>query len=65
MEEYKRKNSEVSERLMKRNRPYQKLQVLNDLLRLRNMVVGDRDTMPARTHRVQHRLERGKIKREI
>ncbi|XP_064795105.1 E3 ubiquitin-protein ligase CCNB1IP1 [Oncorhynchus masou masou] len=43
MEEYKRKYSEVSERLMERNRQYQKLQGLYDSLRLRNMVVGDRE----------------------
>ncbi|XP_076017633.1 E3 ubiquitin-protein ligase CCNB1IP1 [Genypterus blacodes] len=45
MEEYKRKHSEVSERLMERSRQYQKLQGLYDSLRLRNMVVGvgDRD----------------------
>ncbi|XP_060887147.1 E3 ubiquitin-protein ligase CCNB1IP1 [Labrus mixtus] len=43
MEEYKRKYSEVSERLMERNRQYQKLQGLYDSLRLRNMVVGERD----------------------
>lgn len=40
MEEYKRKYSEVSEKLMERNRQYQKLQGLYDSLRLRNMVVG-------------------------
>lgn len=40
MEDYKRKYSEVSERLMERNRQYQKLQGLYDSLRLRNMVVG-------------------------
>lgn len=40
MDEYKRKYSEVSERLMERNRQYQKLQGLYDSLRLRNMVVG-------------------------
>ncbi|KAM9424314.1 E3 ubiquitin-protein ligase CCNB1IP1 [Pholidichthys leucotaenia] len=47
MEEYKRKYSEVSERLMERNRQYQKLQGLYDSLRLRNMVVGggDRDAV--------------------
>ncbi|XP_048092894.1 E3 ubiquitin-protein ligase CCNB1IP1 [Alosa alosa] len=39
-DEYKRKYSEVSERLMERNRQYQKLQGLYDSLRLRNMVVG-------------------------
>ncbi|KAI1888647.1 hypothetical protein AGOR_G00187300 [Albula goreensis] len=42
MEEYKRKYSDVSERLMERNRQYQKLQGLYDSLRLRNMV-GERD----------------------
>ncbi|CAL8241639.1 unnamed protein product [Merluccius merluccius] len=47
MEEYKRKYSEVAERLMERNRQYQKLQGLYDSLRLRNMTVGERDT-PAR-----------------
>ncbi|KAM7377233.1 hypothetical protein PAMA_013831 [Pampus argenteus] len=46
MEEYKRKYSEVSEKLMERNRQYQKLQGLYDSLRLRNMVVGDRNTLP-------------------
>uniref|UniRef100_A0A3P8SAS2 Cyclin B1 interacting protein 1 n=1 Tax=Amphiprion percula TaxID=161767 RepID=A0A3P8SAS2_AMPPE len=48
MEEYKRKYSEVSERLMERNRQYQKLQGLYDSLRLRNMVVGagEVDTVP-------------------
>nr|XP_046236337.1 E3 ubiquitin-protein ligase CCNB1IP1 [Scatophagus argus]XP_046236338.1 E3 ubiquitin-protein ligase CCNB1IP1 [Scatophagus argus]XP_046236339.1 E3 ubiquitin-protein ligase CCNB1IP1 [Scatophagus argus]XP_046236340.1 E3 ubiquitin-protein ligase CCNB1IP1 [Scatophagus argus] len=40
MEDYKRKYSEVSEKLMERNRQYQKLQGLYDSLRLRNMVVG-------------------------
>uniref|UniRef100_A0A1A8PBV7 Cyclin B1 interacting protein 1, E3 ubiquitin protein ligase n=1 Tax=Nothobranchius rachovii TaxID=451742 RepID=A0A1A8PBV7_9TELE len=48
MEEYKRKYSDVSERLMERNRQYQKLQGLYDSLRLRNMVVGagERETQP-------------------
>lgn len=52
MEEYKRKYSEVSERLMERNRQYQKLQGLYDSLRLRNMVVdvGERDTQPQTGH---------------
>ncbi|KAK2863062.1 hypothetical protein Q5P01_002595 [Channa striata] len=52
MEEYKRKYSEVSERLMERNRQYQKLQGLYDSLRLRNMVVGvgERDTLPQPGH---------------
>ncbi|KAM6949023.1 E3 ubiquitin-protein ligase CCNB1IP1 [Aplochiton taeniatus] len=43
MDEYKRKYSEVSERLMERNRQYQKLQGLYDSLRLRYMVVGERE----------------------
>lgn len=52
MEDYKRKYSEVSERLMERNRQYQKLQGLYDSLRLRNMVVGvgDRDMLPQPVH---------------
>ncbi|XP_019951074.1 E3 ubiquitin-protein ligase CCNB1IP1 [Paralichthys olivaceus] len=52
MEEYKRKYSEVSERLMERNRQYQKLQGLYDSLRLRNMVVGvgERDAQPQPGH---------------
>lgn len=52
MEDYKRKYSEVSERLMERNRQYQKLQGLYDSLRLRNMVVGvgERDTLPQPVH---------------
>lgn len=52
MEEYKRKYSEVSERLMERNRQYQKLQGLYDSLRLRNMVVGvgERDMLPQPGH---------------
>ncbi|XP_046870038.1 E3 ubiquitin-protein ligase CCNB1IP1 [Hypomesus transpacificus] len=45
-DEYKRKYSEVSERLMERNRQYQKLQGLYDSLRLRNMVVGEREPAP-------------------
>ncbi|XP_049424368.1 E3 ubiquitin-protein ligase CCNB1IP1 [Epinephelus fuscoguttatus] len=52
MEEYKRKYTEVSERLMERNRQYQKLQGLYDSLRLRNMVVdvGERDTQTQPGH---------------
>ncbi|XP_037614364.1 E3 ubiquitin-protein ligase CCNB1IP1 [Sebastes umbrosus] len=52
MEEYKRKCSEVSERLMERNRQYQKLQGLYDSLRLRNMVVGmgEREMLPQPGH---------------
>ncbi|XP_029943839.1 E3 ubiquitin-protein ligase CCNB1IP1 [Salarias fasciatus] len=48
MEEYKKKYSEVSERLMERNRQCQKLQGLYDSLKLRNMVVGagDREMPP-------------------
>ncbi len=52
MEDYKRKYSEVSERLMERNRQYQKLQGLYDSLRLRNMVgAGERDTLLQPGHR--------------
>uniref|UniRef100_A0A3Q1F3J8 Cyclin B1 interacting protein 1 n=1 Tax=Acanthochromis polyacanthus TaxID=80966 RepID=A0A3Q1F3J8_9TELE len=49
MEEYKRKYSEVSERLMERNRQYQKLQGLYDSLRLRNMAVVARHATPQRS----------------
>lgn len=60
MEEYKRKYSDVSERLMERNRQYQKLQGLYDSLRLRNMVVGERDTLPRPGH---HDFNTGKSSR--
>lgn len=50
MEDYKRKYSEVSERLMERNRQYQKLQGLYDSLRLRHTVVGERDALPQPEH---------------
>lgn len=52
MEDYKRKYSEVSERLMERNRQYQKLQGLYDSLRLRNMVVtaGEREALSLPAH---------------
>ncbi|KAM9827318.1 LOW QUALITY PROTEIN: E3 ubiquitin-protein ligase CCNB1IP1 [Neosynchiropus ocellatus] len=45
MEEYKRKYGDVSERLMERSRQYQKLQGMYDALRLRNMVVSERDNL--------------------
>lgn len=52
MEDYKRKYSEVSERLMERNRQYQKLQGLYDSLRMRNMVVGinEKDALSRPAH---------------
>lgn len=50
MEEYKKKYSEVSERLMDRNRQYQKLQGLYDSMRLRKMVVGDREILQPEHH---------------
>ncbi|KAM3591033.1 uncharacterized protein V6R79_020948 [Siganus canaliculatus] len=52
MEDYKRKYSEVTERLMERNKQYQKLQGLYNSLRLRNMVVGveERDTVLQQGH---------------
>ncbi|CAL1590826.1 unnamed protein product [Knipowitschia caucasica] len=56
MDEYKRKYSEVSERLMERNRQYQKLQGLYDSLRLRNMVgTGDKET----SHQEHHDFNTG------
>ncbi|KAM3842426.1 E3 ubiquitin-protein ligase CCNB1IP1 [Diretmus argenteus] len=62
MEEYRRQYSEVSERLMERNRQYQKLQGLYDSLRLRHMVVdvGERDAplQQAHHHREYNRVVR-------
>ncbi|XP_068777820.1 E3 ubiquitin-protein ligase CCNB1IP1 [Struthio camelus] len=46
LEEYKGKFTALSERLMERNRQYQKLQGLYDGLRLRNMAAAGRD-LPA------------------
>lgn len=43
LEEYKRKYSEVSELLIKKNRQYQKLQGLFEALRLHTMSAGERD----------------------
>ena len=54
MEEYKRKYSEVAERLMERNRQYQKLQGLYDSLRLRNMVVVEREEPARHPHHLLH-----------
>ena len=59
MEEYKRKYSEVAERLMERNRQYQKLQGLYDSLRLRNMVVAEREEPARRHHLLLHPGEGG------
>ncbi|XP_072357699.1 E3 ubiquitin-protein ligase CCNB1IP1 isoform X2 [Scyliorhinus torazame] len=48
LEEYKKKYSEVSEKLMDRNRQYQKLQGLYDSLRLRSMAMaGEGDGLVA------------------
>ncbi|XP_018413690.1 PREDICTED: E3 ubiquitin-protein ligase CCNB1IP1 [Nanorana parkeri] len=43
LEEYKRKYSELSEKLMERNRQYNKLQGMYDGLRLRNMAAANRE----------------------
>ncbi|XP_075048256.1 E3 ubiquitin-protein ligase CCNB1IP1 isoform X1 [Mixophyes fleayi] len=43
LEEYKRKYSELSEKLMERNRQYHKLQGMYDGLRLRNIAVANRE----------------------
>ncbi|KAM8961798.1 E3 ubiquitin-protein ligase CCNB1IP1 [Pelodytes ibericus] len=43
LEEYKRKYSELSEKLMERNRQYQKLQGMYDAMRLRNIAVANRE----------------------
>ncbi|KAE8633852.1 hypothetical protein XENTR_v10002118 [Xenopus tropicalis] len=44
LEEYKRKYSDLSERLMERNRQYQKLQGMYDSMRLRNITVVNRES---------------------
>lgn len=46
LEEYKRKYSEVLERLNERNRQYQKLQGLLDSLRMHTLGTGEKDPIP-------------------
>lgn len=53
LEEYKRKYSELSEKLMERNRQYNKLQGMYDGLRLRNMAVANREASSERNHQEQ------------
>lgn len=43
LEEYKKKFSDISEKLMERNRQYQKLQGLYDSLRLRNITIASQE----------------------
>uniref|UniRef100_A0A2K5R947 RING-type domain-containing protein n=1 Tax=Cebus imitator TaxID=2715852 RepID=A0A2K5R947_CEBIM len=43
LEEYKKKFSDISEKLMERNRQYQKLQGLYDSLRLRNITIANHE----------------------
>uniref|UniRef100_A0A8C5QSX2 Cyclin B1 interacting protein 1 n=1 Tax=Leptobrachium leishanense TaxID=445787 RepID=A0A8C5QSX2_9ANUR len=43
LEEYKRKYTELSEKLMERNRQYQKLQGMYDAMRLRNIAMTNRE----------------------
>ncbi|XP_062849326.1 E3 ubiquitin-protein ligase CCNB1IP1 isoform X2 [Trichomycterus rosablanca] len=50
LEDYKRKYSEVSELLIKKNRQYQKLQGLFEALRLRTVEAGDNDVLHHATH---------------
>ncbi|XP_072269850.1 E3 ubiquitin-protein ligase CCNB1IP1 [Pyxicephalus adspersus] len=50
LEEYKRKYSELSEKLMERNRQYNKLQGMYDGLRLLNMAAANRETNGERVH---------------
>ncbi|XP_053715585.1 E3 ubiquitin-protein ligase CCNB1IP1 isoform X3 [Synchiropus splendidus] len=50
LEEYKRKYGEVSERLMEKSRQYQKLQGMYDALRMRNMLVNERENLPPGYH---------------
>ncbi|OCU01549.1 E3 ubiquitin-protein ligase CCNB1IP1 [Xenopus laevis] len=49
LEEYKRKYSDLSERLMERNRQYQKLQGMYDSMRLRNIAVINRESCAERS----------------
>ncbi|MEE6512562.1 hypothetical protein FKM82_019629 [Ascaphus truei] len=53
LEEYKRKYSELSEKLMERNRQYQKLQGMYDALRLRNIAVANREACGDRAQQDQ------------
>ncbi|XP_073421109.1 E3 ubiquitin-protein ligase CCNB1IP1 [Dendrobates tinctorius] len=48
LEEYKRKYSELSEKLMERNRQYNKLQGMYDGVRLRNIAVANREASASR-----------------
>ncbi|XP_072005751.1 E3 ubiquitin-protein ligase CCNB1IP1 isoform X1 [Engystomops pustulosus] len=48
LEEYKRKYSDLSEKLMERNRQYTKLQGMYDGLRLRNIAVTNREASTSR-----------------
>ncbi|XP_069044819.1 E3 ubiquitin-protein ligase CCNB1IP1 [Lepisosteus oculatus] len=50
LEEYKRRYSEVSERLLERKRQHQKLQGLYNSLKLKNMVVWERDSSHGATY---------------
>lgn len=43
LEEYKRKFSDISEKLMERNHQYQKLQGLYDSLRLKNITIASQE----------------------
>lgn len=43
LEEYKKKFTDISEKLMERNRQYQKLQGLYDSLRLRNITIANQE----------------------
>ncbi|XP_066133361.1 E3 ubiquitin-protein ligase CCNB1IP1 isoform X2 [Saccopteryx bilineata] len=59
LEEYKKKFSDISEKLMERNRQYQKLQGLYDSLRLRNITIanqeGNKSKFPLDSPPVQNR----------
>eukprot|EP00061_Rhincodon_typus_P000850 g12976.t1 len=62
LEEYKKKYSEISEKLMERNRQYQKLQGLYDSLRLRTLAMtgkGD-SAVPAASSGALYGLPMGK-----
>ncbi|XP_066458048.1 E3 ubiquitin-protein ligase CCNB1IP1 [Eleutherodactylus coqui] len=57
LEEYKRKYSEVSEKLMERNRQYTKLQGIYDTLRLHNVAVVNQEASRSRERSQQDQSE--------
>uniref|UniRef100_A0A6I8P4D9 Cyclin B1 interacting protein 1 n=1 Tax=Ornithorhynchus anatinus TaxID=9258 RepID=A0A6I8P4D9_ORNAN len=70
LEEYKKKFSDISEKLMERNRQYQKLQSLYDSLRLRNIALANHEgsmepTMPSQPPALAFSLGKNKAARRV